>query len=88
MQYILSEGAVRWGLLSHATLITQTCFLLVRVHLPSVLGIACPGGGEVSGPCTLGAYRNISAAVPQTRCHRSWKEAGACGASVRSHATW
>ena len=77
MQNILSAGAVRWGLLSHPPLITQTCFLLVQVHLPRFLGIACPGGGEIPGACSLDAHGNISAAVPQTRCHRSQKEAGA-----------
>lgn len=74
MQYILSEGAVRWGLLSHAPLIIQTFFLLVQVCLPRFLSIACPGGNEVPGACSLGTHGNMSAAVPQPRCHRSQRK--------------
>lgn len=66
MQSILSEGTVRWGLLSHAPLITQTCFLLVPVQLPRFLGIASAEKVRSSGACSLGTLQ-VPAAVPPNK---------------------
>ena len=64
MQHILSKGAARWELLSHAPFITQNYFFLVQACLPRLIGLAQPGGGKVAGAYSLGTCRTSSCSFP------------------------
>lgn len=74
MQHILSKGAARWELLSHAPFITQNYFFLAQVCLPRLIGLTQPGGGKVADAYSMGTWQNISPAVSQTRYHRRLKK--------------
>ena len=86
MQHILSKGAARWELLSHAPFITQNYFFLVQVCLPRLIGLTQPGRGKVADTYSMGTCRTSHLQFPKrdiTDVLKKWADnSGRCLLSI------